>query len=81
MRILQQNDYSIVYRQGDWVYKQQPKFLTENELWCFEKLQFSRYVPKVERVALEQIRTRFIERHQVKNISEFMKHLDLVQCS
>lgn len=78
MQILQQNDYSLVYRQDDWVYKQQPKFLTENELWCFEQLQFSRYVPVVERVSLEQIKTKFIECHQVKNVSKFMKHLDLV---
>ncbi len=43
------------------IYKWQPKFLTENEIWCLETLVHSGFVPKAERFELEIIRMGFIK--------------------
>jgi tRNA A-37 threonylcarbamoyl transferase component Bud32 len=56
------NGVSKVWREGKWVYKKQPKFLTENEVWCLEELAHTGYVPLVERVELEVIKTIFCHR-------------------
>lgn len=43
------------------VYKWQPKFLTENEFWCLQKMYPSGFVPKVERFELEVIKMEFVK--------------------
>lgn len=44
------------------IYKWQPKFLTDNEIWCLEKMfPNGGFVPKAERFELEIIRMDFIK--------------------
>lgn len=63
-----------VWREDDWVYKRQPLTMTETELYCLQAMQPSGYVPKVERVDLELIRTRFIPDEPVTHQEVFWRH-------
>lgn len=69
---------SSVRLEGGWVYKQQPKFLCDNELWCLDAMWPSGYVPAAERFDVEIIRLQFIERQPVTDRASWMAHLELV---
>lgn len=78
MQTLKKNSYSHVWLEGEWVYKQQPKFLAHNEIWCLTAMFPTGFVPEVERVHIELIRTRYIEPQVVTNAAEFMGYLEPV---
>ena len=62
MRILKEDKYSKVWRDGpDWVYKRQHEFLTDNEYWCLTRMYPSGFVPKVEKLDRDLIRTCYIQ--------------------
>ena len=72
------NNVSRVHRGGLWVYKSQPKFLTDNEIWCFQQMKSSGYVPDAEQVSMETIRTLYIENEPVTDATSFLSHVGLV---
>lgn len=73
------NGVSKVWLEDDiWMYKEQPKFLTDNEYWCFKRMESSGYVPKCEKIHAELIRTAYIPNETVINPDKFMSHLESV---
>jgi len=44
MILLSDNGVSRVWRDGEWIIKRQPKYLTENEIWCLQKLHPTGYI-------------------------------------
>jgi RIO-like serine/threonine protein kinase len=77
VKVLKDHPLSRVWIDGGWLYKWQPKFLTENEIWCLEKIYLSRFVPYAERVELEIIRMEFIEDEAPTNGKLLLKHTDI----
>lgn len=59
--VIKDHPCSKLWKEGGYIYKWQPKFLTENELWCLEEMFRFGFTPYVERVELEVIRTEFIK--------------------
>lgn len=76
--IISDNGISKVWREGLWVYKQQPKFLTDNEIWCLQTLYPSGYVPFAEQVEMEVIRLEYIQTNPITDFSIVRKHLDRI---
>jgi RIO-like serine/threonine protein kinase len=60
-----------VWRDGDWVYKKQPKFLADNEIWCYEQMADTGFVPVAERVDETTIRTMFVETTPITDVISF----------
>lgn len=61
--MMMDNQYSMVWLgEDDWVYKRQHEFMTDNEFWCLMRLEPSGYVPEVQQVDRDLIRTRYIQR-------------------
>jgi RIO-like serine/threonine protein kinase len=58
-----------------WLYKQQPKFLCDNEIWILQKLYPSGYVPFAEQVEMEVIRLEWIENGPVTDVDIFKWHM------
>ena len=56
-----------------FIYKWQPKFLTENEIWCLEKMFSYGFAPYVERHDFEIIKMDFIQSHPVTDIRLLFK--------
>ena len=54
------NGISKVWRDGLWVYKQQPAFLTTNEEWCLENLYPYGCVPWGKRIAIELLQIQYL---------------------
>lgn len=69
--ILSDNGISKVYREGDWVFKQQPKFMTDNEIWYLQTLYSSGYVPYAEQIEIELIKLEYIESQPVTDCQLF----------
>ena len=61
-----------------FVYKKQPKYLTDNEWHALRSMGFllPRFVPVAWRVEDEIIRMEFIEAQPITNTSLFMSHYD-----
>ena len=65
------NPVSRVWREDEWIYKQQPKYLADNEWYGLG----SAYAPPLfARVDDETIKMWFIESEQVTDVKEFMEH-------
>jgi RIO-like serine/threonine protein kinase len=60
MENLSGNPYSKVWKDGDWVYKQQHEFLTRNEIWFYNQMYPSGYVPFAEQVEKDTIRLGYV---------------------
>ena len=69
------NKFSRVWRDGYWIYKQQHAYFACNELWCFQQMYPSGYVPYAEGIDLFTIRTSYIPDESVTNAFVFMAHL------
>ena len=82
MKILKDNGFSKVWVNEEinpqWIYKQQPKFLTDNEIWCLEKLYHTGYVPFAQQIELEVIKLEFIKSEPVTDSEAFLNHVHLV---
>lgn len=63
--VLSDNGVSKVVRNGDWVYKYQPKFLTDNEWYALRLLKDAGLVPEAEKVDIESVKTRYIRSEPV----------------
>ena len=62
MDVLKEDQFSKVWREGDWVYKRQHEFMTDNEYWFLCQMFPSGYVPDVEKLDKDLIRTKFIKK-------------------
>ena len=67
MRVMMDNQYSKVWQDGPWVYKRQHEFLTSNEYWFLCQMYPSGYVPAVEKMTRDLIRTRYISNESAFN--------------
>jgi len=75
MKIMMDNQYSKVWLDGFWVYKRQHEFMTDNEYWCLCEMYPSGYVPAVERVDRDLIRTKYI---RPKSVPSPVQRVDLL---
>jgi RIO-like serine/threonine protein kinase len=76
---LSDNGISTVTRDGDWVYKRQPKYLTDNEYYALYILEHTDYVPRyVVRTAIDTIKMEYVENTPVTDPAEFMAHYDQI---
>jgi RIO-like serine/threonine protein kinase len=66
-RILAQSNVSKVWLEDGFVYKEQPKFLTDNEIWCLKRFALVGFVPKAEQVALEVIKMEYVKPMPITN--------------
>ena len=53
--------HSTVWREGDFIFKKQPKFLTDNEWYAIDLLSSTHIVPAAERIEDDLIKMEFIE--------------------
>lgn len=77
-KLLKDHPCSRVWLYGDHIYKWQPKFLTENEIWCLEAMLYSGFVSIAERVDLEVIRMEFITDENPKNAKLLLNNVERV---
>lgn len=63
---------SKVWRVGNYVYKSQPKYLMDNEVWCMSTMYKHGYVPEHERLGIELMRMEYIEREPITDIKKFV---------
>jgi RIO-like serine/threonine protein kinase len=76
---LSDNGISTVTRDGDWVYKRQPKYLTDNEYYALYILEHTDYVPRyVVRTAIDTIKMEYVKNTPVTDPTEFMAHYDQI---
>ncbi len=73
-RILKDHPCSKVWLYDGHIYKWQPKFLTENEIWCLEEIYYSGYVPFSEQVGLEIIRMEIVKDESPTNAALFLDY-------
>jgi RIO-like serine/threonine protein kinase len=78
MTLLSDNGVSKVWLDDGWVYKRQPKFMTDNEIWCLEHMYDTGYVPYGERVEVELVRIRYVKKEKLIDPSLFLFHTDLL---
>ena len=58
---LSSNKVSTVWAEDGFIFKRQPKYLTDNEVHAMGKMLNTGYVPEFERLGIELIRMKFIE--------------------
>jgi len=77
--LISDNGISRVWRENGWVYKSQPKFLTDNEIWCLKAMEASGYVPYAKQIDRDTIRMQDLgQRQPVQNARVFMQHMPLI---
>jgi RIO-like serine/threonine protein kinase len=76
--LISNNGVSKVWEDSGWIYKQQPKYLTDNEIWALISMFGSGYVPYAEQVDTEIIRIMKLSSKKVTNPKVFMGHLDRI---
>lgn len=78
-KVISNNGISRVWLGGDgYIYKQQPKYLTDNEIWGLERMYQFGYAPKAEQVGIETVRMEYILRNIVTDRDKFMYHYAFV---
>ncbi len=78
MTLYSDNGVSKVWQDGNWVYKRQPKFMTDNEIWCLEHMYDTGYVPYGEQLEAELIRIRKVNTEKITDPQIFLFHTDLL---
>lgn len=70
------NSISTVWREGDVIFKRQPKYLADNEEYALVTLGEAGYAPRfIERVDDETIKMEYIDSEMVTNPRLFMSFL------
>lgn len=59
--LISNNGISKVWLKDGYIFKQQPKFLTDNEIYCLKIMYPSGYVPKAEQIDIELIKMEYIK--------------------
>ncbi len=77
--IISDNGISKVELKDGWIYKTQPKFLTDNEIWCLKSLFPLQYVPFAIQIDIETIKIKYIVSMPVTNPELLNYHLVKVQ--
>jgi tRNA A-37 threonylcarbamoyl transferase component Bud32 len=79
--IISDNGISKVWREGDFAFKQQPKFLTDNEIYCLHIMYPC--VPFAEQVSIDTIKLQWIGETEITdfdllsfNFLEILRVLD-----
>jgi RIO-like serine/threonine protein kinase len=73
------NGVSRVWRENGHIYKQQPKYMTDNEWYALQVLRPTGYVPQAEKVDIETIRMEDLGQSEpVTNAEAFMSHLPVI---
>lgn len=66
------NAVSLVWREGDFIFKRQPKYLADNEWYALTHPKLAPYTPGlVERIDKETIMMEFVETEPVTNARAF----------
>ena len=69
------NSVSRVWREGDYIFKRQPKYLTDNEWYALSHPALNNYVPKwIRRIDDAMIMVEFVENEPVTCTDAFMRH-------
>lgn len=68
------NGVSRVWLDNGWVYKQQPLFMADNEMYCLDLLYPSGYVPLAIRAGFDVIRLEYIQVGPVTDAAVFRAH-------
>lgn len=77
--LISDNGVSRVWREDGWVYKKQPKHLTDNEWWALQNLSQTGYVPYAEKAGIETIRMEDLGKSEpVTDAAAFMHHRDII---
>jgi RIO-like serine/threonine protein kinase len=71
MQLLSDNGINQVYRNGAWVIKKQPKFLTDNEWYALRLLKDTGFVPQAEKVDISTLRIEYVENEPIADPVEF----------
>lgn len=73
MTLISDNGVSRVWREDGWVWKRQPKYLTDNEIYALQAMKPSGFVPYAEQVDIELIKMQDLgESEPVTNAEAFM---------
>jgi len=72
--ILKDNGISRVELRKGLIYKTQPKHLTDNEIWCLEKLAYSGYVPLARQISIDTIEMEFIKETSITDLEAIIAH-------
>ena len=59
------------------IYKEQPKYLADNEMWCLNKLSGYGCVPSARRIVPELIEMEYIESEPITDVELFNMHARL----
>lgn len=79
MDVLKVTTVSQVWRQGEWVYKRQPRSMAINEMWALEILGRYKIVPmNPEWVDGDTIRMAFVPRMPILNVENWLNFETLV---
>lgn len=77
--LISDNGVSRVWRQDGWVYKKQPKYLTDNAWYALQVLFPTGYVPHAEKVDIDLIRMEDLGTSEpVTDVDAFMVHKDKI---
>lgn len=76
--ILSQSNVSKVELIDGFVYKTQPKFLTDNEIYCFDILAYTGYVPEAEQISIDCIRLEYIKTTPITDINKVAMHFSKI---
>lgn len=69
------NAIATTWREGEWIYKQQPKHFAQNEWYALTHFSLGSYVPdRVRRSDHETIKMRFVETELVTDAPAFLSH-------
>lgn len=77
--LISDNGISKVELRDNWIYKTQPKFLTDNEIWYLETLFHYSYVPYAEQVDIETIRLKYIKPNKITDFNLLSYYFNKVQ--
>lgn len=71
---------SCVWWEDDYIYKKQPKHVTENEFWFLMQMRETGFVPLAERISKEIIRMEYLKRIAITKSEErkLIKNIPLV---
>ncbi len=68
---LSDNGVSRVWIEDGWVYKEQPKYMTDNEVYALDIMKPTGFVPVFEQVGVELIRMKILNPEPVTDKSKF----------
>lgn len=75
------NAIATTWREGEWIYKRQPKHLADNEFYALTHPALARYTPGfVSRIDNETIVMEFVENEPVTNVALFQLSIDISYC-